>query len=187
MRFLAAGLALLACLLSGPQAVQAKSWVIDYAHSQLGFKGQQGDSPFTSFFKNFTATVDFDPDKPETGKIAATIDIASSTAGSRQRDDWLPQADWFDIKRFPQATFASTAIRKTSDGYAAEGNLTLKGITRPLTLNFTLTPEGDHLRAKGSANLTRTDFKIGEGDWANENYVKLPVTVTIDLAAKPAQ
>ena len=61
--------------------------------------------PFQGSFKNFTANIDFDPDHPETGKIAATIDIASASTGDGERDGMLPQSSWFDTGKFPQAQF----------------------------------------------------------------------------------
>ena len=163
----------------------AKEWTVDYADSHLRFIGQEGDTKFTGAFRKFTVAVDFDPDRPEAGKISAVIDTGSATAGNADRDAYLPQADWFYVKKFPQARFVSDSIRKTATGYAATGNLTIKDNARPVTLNFTLTPEGDHMRVKGQADLVRTDFKVGEGQWQNENYVKFAVTVSIALAAKP--
>lgn len=179
-------LCLTSCLLLLAAPAYAKNWVIDAGQSHLGFIGTQGTASFEGSFKNFQVTVDLDPDHPETGKITATIDIASVTAGSAERDSYLPQADWFDTKKFPQAQFVSNTIQKTGDhAYLAQGNLTIKNVTRPVSLPFTLTQENDHWRAKGKVNLTRTDFHIGEGQWSNENYVKYGVDVVIDLSAKP--
>jgi polyisoprenoid-binding protein YceI len=179
-------LCLVSCLFFIATPAFAKTWVIDNSASHLGFIGTQGSAAFNGSFKNFQANIDLDPDHPETGKITATIDIASATAGSSERDSYLPQADWFDTKKFPQAQFVSTSIEKTGDhDYVAKGNLTIKNITQPVTLPFTLIPEGDHWRAKGKVSLMRTDFHIGEHDWSNEDYVKHAVDVVIDLSAKP--
>jgi polyisoprenoid-binding protein YceI len=174
------------CLILATTPAFAKTWVIDNSQSHLGFIGTQGTTPFNGSFKNFTASIDLDPDHPETAKITATIDIASVSAGSSERDSYLPQADWFNTKAFPQAQFTSTSIQKTGDhAYVAQGNLTIKNITQPVTLPFTLTQEGDHWRAQGKTTLMRTDFHIGQGDWSNEDYVKHAVDVVIDLSAKP--
>ena len=168
----------------GPAA--AKTWAIDYAHSHIGFTGMQGGSVFQGSFKNFKADVDFDPDHPEDGKIAATIDIAGVTTGEGQRDGMLPQADWFNTAKFPQAQFVSTKIRETGTGsYEAQGTLKIKGRSHPVTLPFTLAKEGDHWHARGKTMLIRTDFHIGEGAWADNETVKLAVDVTVDLVARP--
>jgi polyisoprenoid-binding protein YceI len=166
--------------------VFAANWAVDSSKSHLGFIGTQGSTHFNGSFGSFKTTIDLDPDHPETGKITATIDIGSITAGSNERDSYLPQPDWFNTKVFPQATFTSSSIQKTGDhAYLAMGNLTIKNITQPMSLPFTLVQEGDHWHAQGKVTLARTDFHIGDGDWSNEEYVKRAVDVVIDLIAKP--
>jgi len=164
----------------------AKTWVTDYASSHLGFTGKQEDESFNGSFKNFQAMIDFDPAKPESGKITASIDIASATAGSADRDAYLPQKDWFNASLFPKAEFATTAIKAAAKPscFEADGTLTIKGITKPVTLPFCLTQEGDHMRAKGELILSRKDFNIGTGQWASEALVANSVTVNVYLAAK---
>jgi polyisoprenoid-binding protein YceI len=164
----------------------AGAWNVDYAHSRLGFAGHQGGASFEGGFRNFQAAIDFDPAHPENGKITASIDIASATAGDDERDAYLPQSDWFDAKQFPKAEFTSTAIRAASapSCYEASGNLTIKGIAKPVTLPFCLTPEGDHMRAQGNLTLLRNDFHIGAGQWSGEGVVANAVTVTVDIRAK---
>ena len=188
MRRLSA-IALLPLLLAG--AAHAKTWDVNYAQSHLGFEGKQGDAAFQGGFAKFDVKIDFDPAKPEAGKITATIDTSSATAGSSERDSFLPQADWFDVKNFPQAQFASTSIKSTGtdktgiDCYEAAGALTIKGISKPLALPFCLAKEGDHYRARGKVALMRQDYHVGEHDWASETYVKFGVDVTVDLEVKP--
>jgi cytochrome b561/polyisoprenoid-binding protein YceI len=187
-----AALGLFFAMLLTASPAHAKSWTIDYADSRLGFAGHQGDASFEGSFKSFKADIDFDPAHPESGKITATIDITSATTGNAERDSYLPQPDWFNATKFPQATFASTTIAaKGSDKagakcFEATGNLTIKGISKQLTLPFCLKAEGDHFRAQGKAPLLRTDYRVGEHDWANESYVKYAVEVSVDLSAKPA-
>jgi polyisoprenoid-binding protein YceI len=184
-RFLTVALTAL-LLLYAPMAM-AKTWVIDYANSHLGFTGKQNAATFDGTFKKFTATIDFDPDHPETGKIAATIDMTSATTGNSTRDGTLPGPDWFDTRHFPAAQFASSHIVRTgANSYEAQGTLTIKGVTKNVILPFTLTPEGDHWRAKGKAALIRSEFNVGQGEWATEETVAFAVDVNVDLAAKPA-
>jgi polyisoprenoid-binding protein YceI len=167
------------------EMTQAKDWQVDYAQSKLGFMGEQGSDKFMGGFKKFTAQISLNPDHPEQGKISVTVDTSSAFAGSSDRDEMLPQADWFDVSKFPQAQFTSTAIRKTGDGqYVADATLTIKGVTKNVTLPFTLLAEGDHWRAKGRTILMRNDFSIGQGMFSNENYVKHAVDVGIDIIAK---
>lgn len=166
-----------------PVVAQAKAWQVDYSKSQLGFVGKQGETTFNGAFRDFELSIDLDPELPETGKVSAIIKTASATAGSSERDSYLPASDWFDVKHFPEARYTSTAIRKNGDGYIADGMLTIKDVSRPVTLSFTLTPEATTMRAKGETSLMRNQFKLGLGDWANENYVKYTVQVVFDVVA----
>jgi polyisoprenoid-binding protein YceI len=178
---------LLAALTNAAQAdAPPPQWQIDAAHSKLGFVGEQNGVKFEGGFKKFTAQITLDPDHPETGKIAVTVDIASATAGSADRDSMLPEKDWFDTAKFPQAQFVSTAIRKTGPWkYEADATLTIKGLSKNVTLPFTLTREGDHWHALGRVGLMRNDFAIGQGSYASEDYVKRAVDVVVDLEARP--
>jgi polyisoprenoid-binding protein YceI len=178
-------------ILTGASA-EAKPWTVDYSQSKLGFSGLQSDNVFQGSFKKFTTTIDFDLDHPETSNISATIDIASIGTGDGERDGMLPQSDWFNTSKFPQATFVSTAIHTvpggstTVRGYEADGMLTIKGMSKPVALPFTLSQEGDHWRAQGKITLDRTDYKIGQGQWESDGTVKFPVDVMVDIVAKPA-
>lgn len=174
-----------AWIVAAASPAAAKAWTIDYAHSTIGFTGMQGSSMFDGSFKKFQIALDLDPDHPEAGTITATIDIASASAGSAERDDALPQAEWFNTSHFPQARFETQTIRKTGDRtYEAEGTLTIKGNSRPVKLPFTLVAEGDHMRAQGRVTLIRTDFGIGAGQWSDDAFVKHAVDVTIDISAR---
>lgn len=179
-------LLLAGALIFATSPAMAKEWTVDYANSHLGFIGTQGTSSFNGEFKKFTSAIDLDPEKSDGGHITANIDMTSASAGSSERDGYLPQTDWFDTKQFPQAQFASTTIRKTGDHtFIADGNLTIKGISKPISLPFTLVQDGDHWRAQGKVTILRQDFHVGLGQWANEQYVKYNVDVTVDIAAKP--
>ena len=112
------------------------------------------------------------------------IDPASAVTGDPQRDQALPGKDWFDIAQFPQAKFATTAIRKTgANTYAAAGTLTLRGVTKPVTLPFTLAISGTTAHARGRVSLVRTVFGVGQGSWSSGQWVALDVGVDVDIVA----
>lgn len=165
---------------------EAKSWTTDYTQSSITFSGKQSGQAFEGKFKKFETVIDFDPAKPATGKITAHIDIASAFTGSDDIDSSLPQSAWFDSSKFPKAEFVSTTITaaETPSCFKADGNLTIKGVSKPITLPFCLATEGDHVRAKGSINLTRTDFNIGTGQWTSEATVAHAVMVNLDIVAR---
>jgi len=165
----------------------AAPWKVDAAKSQLSFSGIQTGTAFKGRFTRFSTQIDFDPDHPETSHIAVVIDTASATTGDAQRDGALPGKDWFDITRFPQAKFETTAIRKTgANDYEATGNLTLRDITQPVTLPFRLQITGSIAHAKGRLSLVRTWFGVGQGPWSSGQWVALDVEVDVDIVAAPA-
>lgn len=181
---LALAAAVLVAGLGSATAARAAGWAMDPAKSRLGFTGQQTGAPFTGRFKTWSASIDFDPAKPETAHVAATVDVASATADDPQKDEAMPSADWFDAGDFAKAIFKANGFTpKGGDAYETRGTLTLRGVTKPVTLAFTLTVSGDQAHAVGKAKLMRTDFGVGQGSWSSGDMVALDVDVDMDLAA----
>lgn len=163
----------------------AATWTVDPAKSKLGFAGTQTGEGFSGTFKHWTGTIDYDPAKPEAAHVSITIDTASASTGDQQRDEAMPGEDWFDASKFPKATFESTGFTpKGGDAFETAGKLTIRGVTKDVTLPFTLKIDGDTAQAQGKANLVRTTWGVGQGDWASDQYVGFGVDVTVDLTAK---
>ncbi len=163
---------------------EAADWSVDPAKSTLGFTGTQTQAPFTGHFKTWTATIAFDPAKPEAAHVAVSIDLASATTGDAQKDEAMPGADWFDVGTMATAKFESTGFSpKGGDAYETTGKLTLRGVSKDVILPFTLTIAGDSAHAVGHAKLLRTDFGVGQGSWSTGDMVGLDVTVDVDLVA----
>lgn len=182
LRLLLIGIGLTAA--GASQAADGAAWKLDMAKSRLGFSGTQIGKKFDGKFARYNASVALDPDHPETGHIAVTVDLASAVTGDSQRDSALPGKDWFDIAEFPQAKFETTSIRKLGNGsFEAAGTLTIRGVTRPLTLPFTLDVTGTAAHAKGHASLVRSSFGIGQGPWSTDQWVAFDVAVDIDIVA----
>ncbi|HLN25407.1 MAG TPA: YceI family protein [Patescibacteria group bacterium] len=164
----------------------AAGWHVDPSQSQLGFLATQGGEPFQGKFGKLTADIDFDPAKPTAGHVLVRIDMSSATTGDRQRDEALPQVEWFDVKEFPEARFEANGFRAAGSGtFEALGQLTLRGVTKPLVLPFTFQQSGETARAQGQVAFERGDFGVGQGIWASGQWVGTTVTVTFDLTAKP--
>ena len=165
-------------------AARAAGWAVDTGKSKLGFTGQQSGAPFSGRFKTWTTTIDFDPAKPETGHIVATVDVASATTDDAQKDEAMPGSDWFDAANFAKATFEAAGFTpKGPDEYETKGKLTLRGATKDVTLPFTLTIAGDQAHAVGKTKLVRTDFGVGQGSWSSGDMVALDVDVDFDIVA----
>ncbi len=146
----------------------AETWAVDTAHSSVGFAVRHMMvSNVKGSFNKFTATVDGTPADPATAKISATIEVASVDTRDAKRDGHLRTADFFDAEKFPQITFASTKVEKTSATSAkVTGNLTMKGVTKPVVLDVEYTPAvkspwgGTVVGATATGKINRQDFGI---------------------------
>jgi polyisoprenoid-binding protein YceI len=175
---------LIAPFISAASAADAGSWKLDPAKSRLGFSGTQTGTRFEGTFTRYSTVIAFDPNDLADSHITVTVDLASAVSGDTQRDTALPGKDWFNIAEFPQAKFETTAIHKEgANAYEAVGTLTLRGVTKPLTLPFTLEINGTTAHAQGHVDLVRTAFGVGQGPWATGQWVALDVDVNIDIVA----
>ncbi|MEE4212174.1 MAG: YceI family protein [Parvularcula sp.] len=175
-----------------PELVGASLWEVDRQASRLGFKATQNGRDFEGSFGAWEARILLDPEDPSAeGQIEAAVDVSSADAGTKERNDALPAGDWFDAARHPTARFQSSDIRPLPEGegaYEAIGTLSLKGVTRDVTMPFVLTI-GDDGRAvaDGSVMLDRSDFNVGAGQFATGEWVGLEVEVTLHIEAEPAR
>ncbi|MGE0407967.1 MAG: YceI family protein [Amphiplicatus sp.] len=161
------------------------AWTVDKEESRLGFSGVQTGKPFEGAFERWSAAIAFDPDALSSTSIEVTVDMASAKTGDRQRDLALRDADWFKVKAFPTARFVSTDVEKTGEGrYVAHGALTIRDATRPLDLPFSLAIEGGEAKATGDAKLLRTDFGVGQGEFATGQWIALEAGVSFTIVAR---
>ncbi len=172
-------------LLTAPAA--AATWNVDHARSRLGFTVQWSGEAFVATFKSWKADIAFDPADLAHSKATVTVDLASETSGSSDNDDGLKGPEGFSIGQFPAAKFETTGFTaKGGNAYVATGRLTLHGVTRPVTLPFTLTITGNTAHMTGKAAVLRTDFGLGSGEWAAPTPIAHEVAIAIDLTATKA-
>lgn len=153
----------------------AGAYKSDASHSTLTFHvNHLGFSNYTASFSSFSVDLQLDPAAPETAKVTATIDLSSLTLPSPPKGfkDELLNDDWLDRKTTAQMKFESTGVTKTGPATAdVAGNLTLKGVTKPVTLHVTFNggyeghPMDPNARIGFSAKgtLKRSDFNISMG------------------------
>jgi polyisoprenoid-binding protein YceI len=170
----------LAALTSLPVLAQQK---LVPAQSEIAFVSKQMGVPVEGRFKKFDAQVSFNPAKPDTSKIAFTVDTGSATLGVPETDAELPKATWFNVPKFPQATFQSKAVKGLGGGkFEVAGQLNIKGQVRDVVVPVTLTQSGVTTTATGSFTLKRLAFKIGENEWSDTSMVADDVQVRFKLA-----
>jgi polyisoprenoid-binding protein YceI len=178
-----------ALALSAPFVAHAASWRADPKSSTLDFSGiYQGDA-FDGHFKTFDAAIVFDPAQLAASRFDVKITLASTDTANSERDDSLRGADFFDTAHMPVATYTATHFRSLGGNrYAADGTLSLRGISKPVTLTFAWAA-GPTPALVGDAQLNRLDFKVGGGQWADTSMIGNAVKVHTALklvAATPA-
>ncbi|WP_370451204.1 YceI family protein [Acidovorax sp. FJL06] len=171
-----------AALVVSAQAATAQQQLVP-AQSEVQFTARQMGVPLDGHFKKFSAQVAFDPAKLATSKIALTVDTGSATLGSKETDAELPKPTWFNVAKFPQAQFESTAIKALGGGkFEVAGKLTIKGNAQNVTVPVVLAQNGATTTATGTLPIKRLAFKIGENEWADTSMVADDVTVKFKLA-----
>ncbi len=148
---------------------QTSAWAPDQAHSEVDFSILHlAISNVRGRFGNITGQIVFDKADPAHSKANFNIDVSSVDTGMSSRDSVLKSSSFFDVRKFPTATFVSTSVIRDSDGFKVAGNLTLRGITRPVVLSVD-GPNGpitgpDHKQHAGysaTTEISRKEFGIG--------------------------
>lgn len=164
---------------------EAAGWIVDAGQSRLGFTGSQSGAAFQGHFTRWQADIDFDPAHPEAAQLVVVIAMASAVTGDATRDQALPQADWFDVGRFPEARFQAHGFRPLGGtAFEASGALTIRGVSKPVLLPFTLEIHDRLAHARGQLAVLRSDFGVGQGAWSDGQMVALQVGVDFDLTAR---
>jgi polyisoprenoid-binding protein YceI len=175
----ALGMVAVTSLLASVVQAQQK---LDPAQSEIVFVFKQMGVPVEGRFKKFDAQIAFDAAKPATSKIALNIDTGSATLGSRETDAELPKAIWFNVLKFPQATFQSGSVRGLGGGkFEVAGKLSIKGNAQDVVVPVTLTQSGAVTTATGALAIKRLTYKIGENEWADTSMVADDVQVKFKL------
>jgi polyisoprenoid-binding protein YceI len=145
------------------------NWQLDPYHTQVEFSAKHlGMMTVRGHFAEVSATADIDPDHPETSSVDVTIQTASIRTNHEVRDNDLRSGNFLEVDKFPTITFKSTSVEPAGqDRYTMTGDLTIKGTTRPVTLQVTKYGEFNdpgmmgHRIAYGAATqINRKDFGL---------------------------
>jgi polyisoprenoid-binding protein YceI len=185
--------ALLAMAAVGAEG-QSATYKIDKAHSEADFTiRHMAISNVHGRFGNISGTVMFDDKDVAKSMVDATIDVTTVDTGVPPRDAHLKSPDFFDVAKYPTMTFKSTSVSKTSDGMDVMGDLTLHGVTKPVTLH--VTPSKEQLGMDGktlargfeaTTTIHRQDFglvwngTVKSGDSVLGDDVKVEISIEGD-------
>ena len=153
------------------------------AQSEVLFVTKQMGVPVEGRFRTFDATLDLDPKKPESGSVSVQIHMASGLLGVAEADAELPKPIWFNVAKFPDATFKSSSIKGQGGGkFLVNGKLTIKGISRDVAVPVTITQSGATSTATGTFVVKRLEHTIGQDEWTDTTVVANDVQVKFKLA-----
>ncbi len=179
---LSLAVALLSAVLQ-PALAQTKPVLLAAVGSEIAFTTRQMGVPVEGKFGKFNAQITLDPRKPETGRVAFSIDTGSARFGSAELDAEVPKATWLNVPKFPQASFQSSAIKAAGPGrFEVTGRLSIKGLVRDITVPVLLAQAGASSTASGAFTIKRLEFKVGEGEWADTSMLANDVQVRFKLA-----
>jgi polyisoprenoid-binding protein YceI len=159
-------------------------WTIDPGRSRIAFGAEQVGKLVAGRIGSWTGTIVLDPENLAPARIDIRMDMRSTTTGARDVDDMLLGKDFLDVARSPEARFTSESVaRGSGDSYQARGKLTIRDVTRDVTLPFTLRVENGQANARGKVGIKRLDYGVGRNEWAATGYVANDVVIDITVVA----
>ena len=149
-----------------PVALATPRWTIDASHSHVGFAVRHlMISNVRGEFTKLEGAAGYDPARPEATTVDVSIDVASVNTREEKRDAHLRSADFFDVENYPTMRFVSTSARERGENLELEGELTIHGVTREVTLKVAdITPQSKdpwgklRVGAAAKTKIRRSDF-----------------------------
>jgi polyisoprenoid-binding protein YceI len=170
-----------------PAAVPAGVYGIEPLHTEVLFKiNHMGFTNYYGSFSGASGTLRLDPEHPEASHLDVTIPVASVEVASPKLEGELKSADWLDPAKYPVATFHSTKVTPTTPGHAmVVGDLTLHGVTRPVTFEASFNAGGPNMMSKAYTAGFEVVGHIQRSQFGVAKYVPLvgdDVTLIISVA-----
>jgi len=163
------------------QAAQTNQQMV-LNQSHIRFVSRQMGVPVEGTFKRFGVGGNFDPRRPDASSITIHVDLSSVDIGNADTEAELKKPGWFDSVRRPMATFKSSAIKPVANGrFDIVGSLTIKGQSMPVTVPVQLVQKNDFTSARGSLQIKRMDYRIGDGEWNDISIVANEVQINFQL------
>jgi polyisoprenoid-binding protein YceI len=178
-----------------PAVPPVSKWVLDPENSSVGFVSRHVLSNVRGMFPRPSGSVTLDEATPANSKVDATIDASLITTGVEERDTHLKSEDFFDVAKYPTIAFVSSSVtRSSATSYSMTGNLTMHGVTKPVTLAFTASAPFEHAGGirrgiEATTSVNRKDFGLlweypgeGPGIVVGDN---IKVTIDAELMLQP--
>jgi polyisoprenoid-binding protein YceI len=178
-----------------PAVPPVSKWELDPENSSAEFVCRHVFSKVRGMIQRPAGTVALDDATPANSKISATLDVNLISTGVEERDTHLKSPDFFDVAKYPAITFVSTSVsRSSATSYSVTGNLTMHGVTRPVTLAVTASAPFNHAGGirrgiEATTSVNRKDFGLrwefpGEGAGIVVGDI-IQITIDAELVLQP--
>lgn len=191
LRRLLAGL-LLAAAITAPAMAETKKYTFDKSHTQiLFFVNHLGFSNSNGKFLDFDGTINFDPAKPETGNVDVVIKTDSLNMDDAKWDEHLKAKDFFNVAAFPTMAFKSTGVKLKDAKHATmSGDLTMLGVTKPVSLDVTLNKCDVHPMTKQPTCGFDATATLKRSEWGMNAFVpmvsdEVKIMITVEAPVQP--
>ena len=167
---------------SSAPAAPGEKFLITPATSKIEFQASKVTGSHHGSFQKFSGTIDFNG-QPEKSRVKITIDTDSVTTDTPDLTKHLKTPDFFDVAKYPQATFESTEIKPGGDkgaSHTVTGNLTLHGVTKSITFPATISVEPGAVKVDSTFAINRKDFGINYAG-AADNLIRDEVVLTLNV------
>lgn len=184
-RILVSALFSAALLLAG--AAQGAEYKVDPSHSNIGFTIRHIVSNVSGEFREAEGAFSFDPAKPETAKLSAKVKVASVNTNNEKRDGHLKSEEFFDAAKHPEMTFVAKKLSKAGGAYKLAGDLTIRGVTKPVTFDVDFLGEAtdpwgmERAGFTAKTKINRKDFGVNWNKALDKGGFVLGDDVTISL------
>ena len=197
LRRLAPAVALAALALAPAARAEKETFTFDKPHTEFGFKVRHFVSKVGGRFTKFDGTIEIDRANPAASTVNLKIDATSIDTGNPTRDKHLNSADFFDTAKFPEITFTSTKVAaKGTNEYDVTGDLTIRGVTKPVVL--TVTANGFANDGRGgqktgfdvAGKINRKDFGVNWNSIVDGNAMlsdDVDILITVEANKKKAE
>ncbi len=174
-------------LFSFTTKVEAPTWNIDKNHTKISFEVNHFFTPVEGSFNEYKGSLVFDEADLGGSSVSFAVKVASVKTDSDKRDKHLQSGDFFDAPKYPEMKFTSSEIKKTVDGFVANGKLTIRDVTKMVEVPFNVLGRGDHpmkkgveiIAIKGGLTINRNDYGVGTGSWAATAVVGEEVAIKV--------
>ncbi|MCG8581003.1 MAG: YceI family protein [Bacteroidales bacterium] len=155
------------------QTIDNESSVVEFSIIKLKWKKVKGT------FKGMQGEVAFDKDNLSASHFNVSIDPSTVNTGSKKRDNHLNTEDFFHVEKFKTITFKSKTIKKDGGNYVADGSMTMHGVTRDVSIPFTVVTNAGKTTLEGEIEVNRFDYGVGAEKYSSTFMVGREVKVKI--------